>query len=103
MIIYQLTLPKTKNADEFVRFMKDEYIPAVHKGATRIGKVTGLSLLRSNEEGTHNFLWQVGWSGLDGHPLRIDDEKAEKKFAGFGAKLKRLGDFEEVAAWKEGA
>lgn len=101
MIIYQIKLPKTKDADDFSRFMKEKYLPSVHKGATRIGQVTSLSLLQNGDGSNHEFLWQVGWNGLSGHDLRIDDENVEKKFAGFGAKVKRLGDFEEVASWTE--
>ncbi len=101
MIIYQIKLPKTKSADDFIRFMKEEYLPSIHKGSTRIGQVTSLSLLQNGEGSSHEFLWQVGWSGLSGHDLRIDDEKVEKKFAGFGVKVKRLGDFGEVASWTE--
>ena len=51
MIIYQIRLPKKQDAEAFVKFMREEYFPAVHKGATRVGKVTDLVLLQAQPEG----------------------------------------------------
>ena len=68
MIIYQIKLPKTQDAEAFVTFMNKEYFPAVHKGPSRVGQVIDLRLLqRENElEGDdvgNEFAWHVGWSG----------------------------------------
>jgi hypothetical protein len=51
MIIYQIRLPKKQDAEAFVKFMHEEYFPAVHKGATRVGKVTDLVLVQAEPEG----------------------------------------------------
>ena len=51
MIVYQIRLPKKQDAEAFVKFMLEEYFPAVHKGPTRIGQVTDLMLLRREIEG----------------------------------------------------
>ena len=51
MIIYQIRLPKKEDAEAFVKFMQEEYFPAVHKGPTRIGQVTDLVLLQAEPEG----------------------------------------------------
>ena len=70
MIIYQIKLPKKQDSDAFVRFMRQEYFPAIHKvGATRVGQVINLVLLqRENEiEGDdvgNEFAWlrRLEWS-----------------------------------------
>lgn len=100
MIVYQIKLPKTKSTEEFVRFMNDEYIPAVHKGATRVGGVKNLSLLQDRGKTDHDFLWLVGWSGLPDHEATVD-EKARQKLEGFKVKMKRMGEYNEVASWPE--
>jgi hypothetical protein len=51
MIIYQIRLPRKQDAEAFVKFMREEYFPAVHKGATRVGKVTDLVLLQAEPGG----------------------------------------------------
>jgi len=51
VIIYQIRLPKRQDAEAFVKFMREEYFPAVHKGATRVGKVTDLVLLQPESKG----------------------------------------------------
>ena len=103
MIIYQIRLPKKQDTEAFVKFMREEYFPAVHKGPTRIGKVTDLSLLaRQNEiEGddvVHEFFWHVGWSGQPTGKVLVDDEELIRKFQSFKARVKRIGFYMEVAA-----
>lgn len=100
MIVYQISLPKAKNADDFARFMKEEYLPAIETGQTRAGKVHSLSLLKEAGSG-HNFLLLVGWSGVSGMELRVDAPEVKEKFASFKAKLKRAGDYEQAAEWSE--
>jgi len=112
MLTYDIQLPAATNADLFAAFMRDTYIPAVHKGSTRIGKVTDLVLLKVSDElsagqqgGTvgPRFLWLVGWDGLTNDEQfgpRIDDEGVQDKFKSFGATLKRTA-WQEVAAWHE--
>jgi hypothetical protein len=108
VIIYQIKLPKKQDVEAFVKFMSDEYFPAIHKGATRIGQVTDLTLLeRENEmEGDdveHEFFWHVGWSGLRSGNARVDDKEVARKFESIKAKVKRIGSHREVAAWPKGA
>lgn len=105
MIIYQIKLPAKQDAAAFASFMRDEYFPAVHKGATRVGKVMSLQLLQGGTDTgatTHEFLWLVGWSGLSSGDARIDDEAIQKKFKTFAPRVKRLGSYKEIAAWEEG-
>jgi hypothetical protein len=97
LLITEITLPKRKNAEAFAEFMRDEYIPAVHKGPTRVGQVEDVELLQGDTtESSHAFLWLVRWNGLkQGAGARIDDEKVERKFEKFGATM------EAAVAWHE--
>ena len=103
MLVYEIRLPKEKDPAAFAEFMQDEYLPAVHKGPTRVGQVTELRLLRrETAAAAHRFLWLVGWSGLDNPQagLHVDDEAVLGKFSEkFGATVKRLDGWEEVASW----
>jgi hypothetical protein len=38
MLICRITLPRKVDSDVFATFMRKEYFPAVHKGATRIAR-----------------------------------------------------------------
>ena len=103
MIIYQIRLPRKQNTEAFVKFMQEEYFPAVHMGPTRIGKVTDLRLLkRQNEiEGDDvglEFVWHVGWNGQPTGKVSVDDEEVIRKFQSFKARVKRIGSYMEVAA-----
>jgi hypothetical protein len=107
MIIYQIRLPKKQDAEAFVKFMQEEYFPAVHMGPTRVGQVTDLMLLeRENEiEGDdvgNEFSWHVGWNGQPTGKVLVDDEEVARKLESFKARIKRLGFYSEVAAWHKG-
>ena len=104
MIIYQIKLPATQDATAFADFMRNDYFPSVHKGATRVGKVLSLSLLQGETDtgsNSHEFLWMVGWSGLSSGEARIDDDAIQKKFKSFKPRVKRLGSYNEIANWAE--
>lgn len=106
MIIYQIRLPKAQDVEAFVRFMREEYFPAVHKGPTRVGEVENLRLLeRSNllegDDVTNEFFLHVGWSGLRTGEVRLDDETVVRKLEAFMAAVKHIGYYEEVATWDE--
>jgi hypothetical protein len=105
MIIYQIRLQKKHDTEAFVKFMHEEYFPAVHKGATRVGKVTDLVLLQAEPEGRTTgceFFWHVGWSGVATGDVRLDDETVARKLESFKTRIKRLGFYSEVAAWHKG-
>jgi hypothetical protein len=105
MIIYQIRLPKKQDAEAFVKFMHEEYFPAVHKGPTRVGQVTDLVLQQAEPEGRTTgceFFWRGGWSGQPTDKLHVDDEKVAGKLEAFKARIKRLGFYSEVAAWHKG-
>ena len=104
MIIYQIRLPKKQDAEAFVKFMRDDYFPAVLKaGPTRTGQATDLTLLQrenqiEGEDTDHEFPWLVGWSGQPTGSVHADDEKVVGKFQSFGASVKRIGSYREVSA-----
>ena len=105
MIIYQIRLPKKQDAEAFVKFMREEYFPAVHKGPTRVGQVTDLVLLQEEPEGRTTgceFFWHVGWSGLPDGEFQVDDEEVARKLQSFKVRTKRLGFYSEVADWHKG-
>ena len=102
MIIYQINLPKKEDAEAFVTFMREEYFPAVHKGPTRTGQVTDLVLLQEQPEQETKgceFFWHVGWSGLKMGGASVDAEDVTRKLESFKACIKRIGSFEQMAAW----
>lgn len=98
MLIYKIHLPKETDAEAFVTFMREEYIPAVYKESLRIGKVTDLVLFQGDTTDiTDQFFWHV--EGVLSDP-RVGEE-AESKFKSFGARLEFFGYYTEVAAWHE--
>jgi hypothetical protein len=104
LIIHQITLPEKQDAEAFVEFMRDEYFPAFHKGPTRVGQVTGLTLLRGvtdTHERTSQFFMHIKFDGLATGKLRVDKEEVQRKFETFGTRMEYLGVFDEVAAWSE--
>jgi hypothetical protein len=98
-LVSEIELPQEQDAAAFVDFMRDEYIPSVHTGPTRIGKVDGLQLLQGIAAVTsHKFLWLVDWNGLEHEAAgaRVPDE-VSSKFEGFGASRKPHVAWQEVA------
>jgi hypothetical protein len=105
-IIYEITLPEQQDVEAFVTFVQNEYFPAVHKGPTRVGEVTGLTLLRrvlGADDQTSRFFLHVGFSGLASVGVRIHDEEVQHKFEAFGASIEKRGTYDEVAVWAEAA
>jgi hypothetical protein len=102
----QITLPEQQDADAFVEFMRDEYLPAVYTGPTRSGQVTGLAVLRGvggTHESTNTFLMHVSFFGLARGGASVRDEEVQRKFESFAAQDEYLGDYEEVAGLREDA
>lgn len=98
MLIYKIQLPKETDVNAFVKFMREEYIPAVNKEVTRLGKVSDLVLLQGNTTDIKDqFFWHV--DGVLSDP-RVGEE-VQSKFKSFGARLEFFGYYTEVAAWHE--
>jgi hypothetical protein len=106
MINYRIRLPREQDAKVFAAFMRDEYLPAIHKGSTRVGQVTSLTL-ESREDtpdgAEHEFFLRVGWSGLPSGRFHLDDDgEIERRFTAFGAVLLYLGTYANIVTWKDG-
>ena len=101
LLISEIELPEGADADAFADFFRDEYIPAVHKGPTRVGQVHGLELVeRTTTDTRRKFLWLVHWSGLSGGAgVHVDDEAVQKRFEELGATIKKPVIWQEVASW----
>jgi hypothetical protein len=98
LFISEIELPEGKDVAAFEEFMRDEYIPAIHKGPTRVGQVAEVELLRGEtSETSQRFLWLVRWKGFQQGDARIDDEAVGRKFEEFGAEMKQRAPWEEVA------
>ena len=99
-LVSEIELPQEQDAAAFVDFMRDEYIPAVHTGPTRVGKVDGLQLLQGNAAVTsHKFLWIVDWNGMEpGAAVDHVPDEVSSKFDGFGASRKPHVVWQEVAS-----
>jgi hypothetical protein len=98
MNIYSIKIPGQQNPDEFETFLREEYLPAIHKQATRKGQVTGFALLRSNSEETE-FLWLVS-DLIEGTP-QMNDDSVNRKFDSLGATIDVLGRYLTVEKWQE--
>ena len=105
-IIHQITLPEEQDAEAFVEFMRDSYFPAVRKGPTRVGQVSGLVLLRgvtTTHERKTTFFMDVRYDGLASGDAIVDDEEIQRKFESFDAHIERLDAYYEVVVWPEAA
>jgi hypothetical protein len=103
LYIDQVTLPTREDVDAFETFMRYDYLPAVHKGPTRIGQVTYLAVIRAENE-EDGFFLHIGWDGMDMSDKipRIDDENVQRRFESFGAAVTRVGHYTNVATWQLG-
>lgn len=62
LVLYKLSCPTDFKEEDFTTFMKDEVFPAVHRGPTRVGHVTELSLLQDHQ--SKAFVWAIEYSGF---------------------------------------
>jgi len=85
---YELTRPAKVKSEDFETFMTDKVFPSVRKGATRVGSVTGLRLLKDVPE-TRKYIWAIGWDGLNMNPASVAPAFTKLKTA--GARSKFLG------------
>jgi hypothetical protein len=102
MIIYELRIPPDEDSEAFVAFMQTEYFPAVHKGQTRVGQVTALTLgQKEGDEFRNEYLLQIGWDGFPTDQIFVDDQEVVKKFEAFHPRLTPVGFYTTVAAWSQ--
>jgi hypothetical protein len=97
LLISQIELPKDQDREAFGAFMRDEYLPAVHTGPTRVGQVEALELVERDGE---EFLLLVHFNGPDtgkAVPTGFDDAAVPEKFDRFGARIAHQVAWNEVA------
>lgn len=105
VVIYSIDLPEEQDPEAFVTFMRERYLPAVHRGPTRVGQTLEVILWKAellSEAAEHQFFLHMVWSGLRSSAARIrldDAEAVESELQSFGAKMRRLGFYTEAARW----
>ncbi len=84
MIIQRITVESGQDPDEFVRFMRDEFLPAMRRGPTRIGQASYLELLQGNTQGTLDEFVLLVEGLMSFQPGFVGSELQEKfeRFAG---------------------
>jgi hypothetical protein len=103
MVVLEIKLPKSKDPESFAAFMRDEFMPALHKGPTRAGQVLSVSFsqrqnLHAGDDFKRTFLMLVGWEGVPLTTLpRIDGEAVKARLESFKLRVKPLGEFDAVA------
>jgi hypothetical protein len=83
---YELTRPAKVKSEDFETFMTEKVLPSVRRGATRVGSVTGLRLLKDVPE-TRKYMWAIEWDGLNMNPASIAAAFRKLKTAGTRSKL----------------
>ena len=100
-ILHELTLPDAADSEAFEDFLREDYLPAVHQGPTRVGQVMSVTLARRGDGASvARFLLDTAFSGL-GHDRmpRVDDDEVRLRFEEFGVTVKHLGNFLPTASW----
>lgn len=101
MIVQRIKLGAGQDADAFVGFMRDEFIPAMQRGPTRIGQASYIEFLQGNTESTlDEFVLLI--DGLMSFHPRFVGVELEQRFSSFAPEIERIADdFRTVALWRE--
>lgn len=96
MLIVKIKLPKSADAQTFVSFMRDEYLPAVDRDPKRNGQISDVRLIQGQTtENTHEFLLYA--EGIISGQVPLSDKTVEQKFETFHPRIKTMGFYREVA------
>jgi hypothetical protein len=100
MIIQRIRLGPGQDPDEFVRFMRDEFLPAMRRGPTRIGEASYIELVQGNTQETLDEFVLLVEGLMSFHPGFVGPE-LEEQFERFGPQLEGPNaDFNSVALWR---
>jgi hypothetical protein len=101
MIVRRIEIGPNQDVDKFVEFMREEYLPAIRRGPTRVGQAEYAELFQGNTETTtHQFILLV--EGLMILPAGFVGEEQAKRFQEFVPKVDHIADdFRSVARWSE--
>ena len=96
MMIYAIELSDLDRRRDFETFMLDDVFPAIDKGLSRSGRITGLVLLggSNTDVNTKTYLWLVHGAigaGAAGSQLH--------RIEAFGAQVSPMNEFREVGSW----
>ena len=92
--------------DEFERLMREEVIPSIHTGPTRVGQITGVRLYRlsAEDEGpvdrasrAEKYILVIEWDGL-AQTVDVLAGPAIEKVRHAGAAVRPAGDWRLVHA-----
>lgn len=91
----EIELAKGVDADAFGDFFRDEFLPSVHTGPTRVGQIQDVELLeRATSETERAFAVLVRWSGLAGYKtLHADDAAVQSR-------LDEMAVIKEPVVWQ---
>jgi hypothetical protein len=95
LLMSEIELAKGVDAEAFRDFFRDEFLPAVHTGPTRVGQVQGVELLeRETSDTDRSFAVLVRWSGLSpGKIVRADDAAVQ-------ARLEEMAVIKDPVVWQ---
>src|SRR3954468_9883338 len=91
-----------RSSEDFQRFMLEEVFPAVPKGVSRAGQVTGLRLMAGNNSGEtgneREYLWEV-FGTVNGGAALSQLERIRAFGAEAPLETAQGGDYVEVGRW----
>jgi hypothetical protein len=96
LLMSEIELAKGVDAEAFGDFFRDEFLPAVFTGQTRVGKVEGMELLEREEgETDHSFVVLARWSGL-----LTPEQIVRVRDADVQAKLEKMAVIKDPVVWQ---
>ena len=101
-IIVTIRRPAGMTAAAFLKKMRRDVFPAIHKGPTRVGEIDSWTLLSETPKGgiggSEKYAWLINWSGLEGAGDRLAAE-ALVKLRGLGptVRLKHYSRIDQSA------
>ena len=98
LLLSDIELANGVDADAFGEFFRDEFLPSVHTGPTRVGQIQEVELLeRATSETDRSFAVLVRWSGMSGgRTVRADDAAVQEK-------LEKLAVIKDPVVWQVAA
>jgi hypothetical protein len=103
MIVRRIQLGPNQDIRKFIQFMREEYLPAIRRGPTRIGQANYVELFQGNTtNSTDQFLLLV--EGLMSLPEGFVGTELAARLREFAPEVEEIADnFRSVARWTEDA
>ena len=91
-IMVTIRRPAGMTAAAFLKKMRRDVFPAVHKGPTRVGEIDSWTLVSETHKdatgGSERYVWLIHWGGLESAGDRLAAE-ALVKLRGLGATIRQ--------------